>query len=227
VTIDQPAENLVNTEQKSRFRFVEIGYEVSIRDTISSERTDVGELCVETGEMPVGLMAGYLDGTSLILPPMGRERVYRTGDMAEQDEEGRIRILGRIDDVFKSFGHRVSPYELERLLLLHPDVDAAAVVPLPHPVGGSVPHAVIVGSAACPRSDDDLAADVLDHMGKQVQGGCHLYSIDIVDDLPRTGTGKVLRNAIVRTARPLGSARTPILDQSDRAGSDRRQQNFR
>jgi acetyl-CoA synthetase len=125
------------------------GYHITLRDARGRLTQRHGEICVDTndGVWPAGLMAGYLDGHghrhSSAAASSSSRAFYRTGDLGERDHDGHIRVLGRTDDVFKSFGHRISPYGLEAVLKSHSAVTDAAVIPRAHPDGGAVAHAVI------------------------------------------------------------------------------------
>lgn len=152
-----------------------------------------GEVEVDLVHEPVGVMLGYLGHPSradAVLTP-GR---YRTGDVGVQDESGWVRLVGRRDDVFKSFGHRVSPYELEAVLRAHPAVLEAAVVAVPHPVGGAVPHAVVIPSADAREAD--LPSRLLGYVEERVTPSLRLHAVHVVDRLPRTASGKVRRSAV-------------------------------
>ncbi|CAM5538395.1 Long-chain-fatty-acid--CoA ligase [Streptomyces tendae] len=123
-----------------------------------------GEICVELdGEegRPVGVMAGYPDDPTRTEHALGRGW-YATGDLGERDPEGWIRVLGRRDDVFKSYGHRVSPFEAETVLRAHPAVADVAVVPVPDDRAGLLPLAVVV-PAPGRTADAALASELLTH----------------------------------------------------------------
>ncbi|MFE2561878.1 AMP-binding protein [Streptomyces sp. NPDC059352] len=118
------------------------GYRIVLRDPETGEAGEAGEVCVDLTERPPGLMRGYAD-----LPGRTAEAfadgLYRTGDRGERCADGSIRLLGRMDEVFKSHGHRVSPMEIEAVLRTHPEVADAAVIPCPDPDGGLTPYAVV------------------------------------------------------------------------------------
>jgi acetyl-CoA synthetase len=176
------------------------GYRISLRDPETGTAGEVGELCVElSGGVPLGLMAGYLDDPERTVRAVGRGW-YGTGDVGERDAAGWIRIWGRRDDVFKSFGHRISPYELEAVLGTHPAVAEVAVVPAPHPVGGSVPRAVVVPRRGrrprAPQAAELLAAELLAHAAERLAPELRPASVSFVDALPRTSSGKIRRSAL-------------------------------
>jgi acetyl-CoA synthetase len=154
-------------------------------------RLEDGQVCVDLADRPAGMMKGY-DGEEARTRAALGGGIYRTGDLAEADSEGYIRILGRSDDVFKSGGHRVSPYELEALLRSHPTVRDAAVVPAPHPTLGQAAHAVVElmpGATPAP-------AELLDHVDARVTPALRVHTVQFTDRLPRTVSGKIRRAAV-------------------------------
>ncbi|WP_063771493.1 acyl-CoA synthetase [Streptacidiphilus albus] len=156
---------------------------------------DDGAVCVDLTARPVGMMTGY-DGDPVRTRQALGTGSYRTGDLAEQGPDGYLRILGRSDDVFKSGGHRVSPYELEAVLQTHPAVRAAAVVPGPHPVLGLAAHAVVELVPGRPARVEELLA----HVDAQVTRDLRIHSISFTERLPRTVSGKIRRSAVARPA---------------------------
>ncbi len=119
------------------------GYPVTLVDPLTEREADEGEICLDLGRRPVGLMVGYRDDPARTAEVM-RHGFYHTGDVARRDEDGYITYVGRTDDVFKSSDYRISPFELESVLIEHPDVVEAAVVPSPDPLRLSVPKAYLV-----------------------------------------------------------------------------------
>src|SRR5207302_4387542 len=109
-------------------------------------RGDEGEICLNLQPRPLGLMVGYRDDPSRTEEAM-RDSLYHTGDVASRDAEGYITYVGRADDVFKASDYRISPFELESVLIEHAAVAEAAVVPFPDPVRLAVPKAYVVLAA--------------------------------------------------------------------------------
>jgi acetyl-CoA synthetase len=170
-----------------------------------------GEICIDLTERPVGAMLGYLEGASEhpSHPGYRAEGAPRqaTGDLAECDDDGWVRLLGRRDDMFKSFDQRISPLELEAVLATHPRVLETAVIPLPDPVGGHVPHAVVVprvGTVPGPA----LARELLDHAARGLAEALRPRSVTFIERLPRTVTGKINRAAL-RSSVPSGGSIRP------------------
>ena len=171
-----------------------------------------GEICIDLTERPVGAMLGYLERASEhpSHPGYRPEGSWRqaTGDLAECDHDGWVRLLGRRDDMFKSFDQRISPLELEAVLATHPRVLETAVIPLPDPVGGHVPHAVVVPRPGTMPSPT-LARELLDHAAGGLAETLRPRSVTFIESLPRTLTGKINRAALRSSVVSGGSSRTP------------------
>ena len=193
------------------------GYRLVLREPGSAEHeagpgagVRSGEICVDLAERPVGAMLGYLQPASEhpAHPGYGSAGAPRqaTGDLAECDENGWVRLLGRRDDMFKSFDQRISPLELEAVLATHPRVLETAVIPLPDPVGGQVPHAVVVPRPSTVPSPA-LARELLDHAAGGLAEALRPRSVSFVESLPRTVTGKINRAALRRSAAASGELR--------------------
>ena len=193
------------------------GYRLVLREPGSAEHeagpgagVRSGEICVDLAERPVGAMLGYLQPASEhpAHPGYGSAGAPRqaTGDLAECDENGWVRLLGRRDDMFKSFDQRISPLELEAVLATHPRVLETAVIPLPDPVGGHVPHAVVVPRPSTVPSPA-LARELLDHAAGGLAEALRPRSVSFVESLPRTVTGKINRAALRRSAAASGELR--------------------
>lgn len=119
---------------------------------------------------------------------------YHTGDLGYVDDEGFLYITGRIDHMMKIGGHRVSPIEIERALLEHPDVSEAAVVGVPDGVLGEVPHAFVVPRPGARLSDDGL----LEHCRSTLQAHKVPKKVEVVAALPHNESGKVSRSMLAR-----------------------------
>ncbi|MCI0384324.1 AMP-binding protein [Streptomyces sp. CNQ085] len=152
---------------------------------------ETGELCVDLSDRPVGVMAGYA-GDERRTAAAFAGGLYHTGDLVVEAEDGSFGYVSRADDMFKSFDHRVSPLELERVLLSHPAVADAAVVPHPHPIGQWVAKAFVVPAA--PRGGDrSMARAVFEHLDGELPPQKQVHLITFADRLPRTASGKVRR----------------------------------
>jgi len=116
---------------------------------------------------------------------------YHTGDVARQDAEGYLTYIGRIDDVFKSSDYRISPFELESVLIEHPAVAEAAVVPSADPLRLSVPKAFIVLTAGA-SADAATAASIFRHVRERVSPYKRIRRLEF-GSLPKTISGKIRR----------------------------------
>ena len=106
------------------------GYVIDLIDPASGAHGETGEICIDLSQRPLALMVGYRDNFAHTAEVM-RDGFYHTGDVASRDSDGYITYVGRADDVFKSSDYRISPFELESVLIEHPAVAEAAVVPSP------------------------------------------------------------------------------------------------
>ncbi|WP_328941919.1 AMP-binding protein [Streptomyces sp. NBC_00250] len=175
------------------------GYRIVLRDPETGERGETGEVCVDLTERPPGLMRGYAG-----LPGRTAEAfvdgLYRTGDRGERCADGSIRLLGRMDEVFKSHGHRVSPMEIEAVLRTHPEVADAAVVPCEDPAGGLAPYAVVELHSESGESDSAahgrIGAELLALAAERLAPVFVPHGVTVVASLPRTRSGKVRRGEL-------------------------------
>ena len=113
------------------------GYPVVLVDPATGDRLEgddaEGEICIDLADRPVGLMVGYHGDAERDADAM-RDGCYHTGDVARRDADGYLTYVGRSDDVFKASDYRISPFELESVLIEHEAVAEAAVVPSPDPL---------------------------------------------------------------------------------------------
>src|SRR5579862_7007560 len=166
------------------------GYEVILVDPVSGEPSRDGEICLDLHRRPLGLMTGYLDDPALDEAAM-RGGYYHTGDVATLDDDGYITYVGRTDDVFKASDYRISPFELESVLIEHEAVAEAAVVPSPDPVRLAVPKAYILLTAASEPSPE-LARSIMAFCRDRVAPYKRIRRVEFAD-LPKTISGKIRR----------------------------------
>jgi acetyl-CoA synthetase len=166
------------------------GYDVVLIDPATGEEGDDGELCLRLDPRPVGLMKAYYGDPEKTAEAF-RDGYYHTGDMASRDERGIITYVGRGDDVFKSSDYRLSPFELESVLIEHPAVAEAAVVPSPDPVKLSVPKAFVV-LAAGHEAGPELAEDILRYCRDHLAPFKRIRRLEFAE-LPKTISGKIRR----------------------------------
>ena len=117
------------------------GCPVVLVDPVTGERADEGEICLDLTNRPLNLMTGYVGDPERNAEAFA-DGLFHTGDVARRDETGSITYIGRTDDVFKASDYKISPFELESVLIEHPAVVEAAVVPAPDELRLAVPKAV-------------------------------------------------------------------------------------
>ena len=164
------------------------GYDVSLLDAEGVEAEE-GEIALSLEPAPLGLMQGYLQEDETVRAPEGAW--YRTGDVAMRNADGTLTYVGRADDVFKSSGYRISPFELESVLIEHPLVAEAAVVPSPDATRTALPKAFVVlveGAAA----DAATAQAIFAHLRARLAPYKRVKRIEFFE-LPKTISGKIRR----------------------------------
>jgi len=149
-----------------------------------------GEICLVMKNRPAGLMAGYAGDASKTAEVV-REGFYHTGDVAARDADGYFTYVGRADDVFKASDYRISPFELESVLIEHPSVAEAAVVPSPDPVRLAVPKGFVILRAGHSPSRD-LAKDIFAFLRRRLAPYKRIRRLEF-SDLPKTISGKIRR----------------------------------
>jgi acetyl-CoA synthetase len=165
------------------------GYAIELIDPASGVAGDQGEICIDLSQRPLGLMVGYRDRDQNA--EAMRDGFYHTGDVASRDGDGYITYIGRSDDVFKSSDYRISPFELESVLIEHPAVAEAAVVPSPDPIRLAVPKAFIaLGSGHAPSRD--VARSIFEHSRGNLAGYKRVRRLEFTE-LPKTVSGKIRR----------------------------------
>jgi acetyl-CoA synthetase len=166
------------------------GYDVVLVDPATGEEGDDGELCLRLDPRPAGLMKAYYGDPEKTADAF-RDGYYHTGDMASRDERGIITYVGRGDDVFKSSDYRLSPFELESVLIEHPAVAEAAVVPSPDALKLSVPKAFVV-LAAGHQPGPELAEEILRYCREHLAPFKRIRRLEFAE-LPKTISGKIRR----------------------------------
>ncbi|GHJ15418.1 MULTISPECIES: AMP-binding protein [unclassified Micromonospora] len=152
-----------------------------------------GEICLDLASDPIGLMAGYL-GDPAATARVIRDGFYHTGDIARLDGDGHFGYVGRADDLFKSSGYRISPFELERALREHDTVTDVVVVPAADPVRFTVPKAFVELAPGIPQ-DTDAAGELFRFIATRLSPYQRVRRLEFVQ-LPRTSTGKVQRGEV-------------------------------
>ena len=166
------------------------GYAVILIDPATGEPAGEGEICLDLGRRPLGLMVGYHGDEERTAEAM-RDGYYHTGDVAGEDADGYLTYVGRADDVFKASDYRISPFELESVLLEHPAVAEAAVVPAPDPLRLAVPKAFVVLAAGF-EPNAATAASILGYCKANLAGYKRVRRLEFAE-LPKTISGKIRR----------------------------------
>jgi len=169
------------------------GVPVVLVDPVTGERVGrggEGEICLDLAQRPVSLMTGYQgdDGRNAEAMAGG---FYHTGDVASLDDDGYITYIGRTDDVFKASDYKISPFEVESVLIEHPAVAEAAVVPAPDAVRLAVPKAYV---ALVPgyELDAETARSIFAHTRARLAPWQRVRRLEEAE-LPKTISGKIRR----------------------------------
>jgi acetyl-CoA synthetase len=166
------------------------GFAITLIEVASGQVAEEGEICLDLARRPLGLMVGYRDDAERNAEAMAGG-YYHTGDVASRDSDGYITYVGRADDVFKASDYRISPFELESVLIEHPAVAEAAVVPQPDPIRLAVPKAYVV-LAAGHNPDRDTARDILAYAREHLAPYKRIRRLEFAE-LPKTISGKIRR----------------------------------
>ena len=170
------------------------GYDLDLLDDEgrSCEVGEVGEIVIRTDRRrPVGLFDGYYRDPDLT-EQSWHDGIYHTGDTAWRDEDGYYWFVGRKDDVIKSSGYRIGPFEVESALLEHPAVLECAVTAAPDPMRGQVVKATVV-LAARYQASDGLVAELQEHVRQVTAPYKYPRIVEFVQELPKTISGKIRR----------------------------------
>lgn len=157
-----------------------------------------GEIVVRLheGQKPLGLFKEYLNDPQLTAEAM-HDGIYHTGDVAWRDEDGYYWFVGRKDDVIKSSGYRIGPFEVESALMTHPAVVECAITGVPDEVRGQVVKATIVLAKNYKgKEGPDLVKEIQNHVKKVTAPYKYPRIIEFVEELPKTISGKIRRAAI-------------------------------
>lgn len=172
-------------------------YDIVILDSNGNEckNGELGEICIRVkDESPCGMFIGYYledDKTNEVW----HDGYYHTGDQATMDEDGYIWYAGRIDDVIKSSGYRIGPYEIESVVMELPYVIECAVTPYPDEIRGQVVKATVVLTDDAERTEE-LKKAIQDYVKKHTAVYKYPRIIEFVDELPKTISGKIKRAEI-------------------------------
>ena len=163
-------------------------------DGTSCEDGEKGEIVIRVGDKkPIGLFKGYYRDEEKTREAW-HDGIYHTGDMAWRDEDGYYWFEGRIDDVIKSSGYRIGPFEVESALMTHPAVVECAITGVPDDIRGMVVKAtVVLGKEWKDKAGDALIKELQQHVKKETAPYKYPRIIEFVDELPKTISGKIRR----------------------------------
>ena len=163
-------------------------------DGSSCEDGEKGEIVIRTDKhKPIGLFKGYYRDEELTRKAW-HDGVYHTGDVAWRDEDGYYWFEGRIDDVIKSSGYRIGPFEVESALMTHPAVVECAITGVPDDIRGMVVKAtVVLGKDWKSKEGHELVKELQNHVKHETAPYKYPRIIEFVDELPKTISGKIRR----------------------------------
>ena len=156
-----------------------------------------GELCIRGPQV----MKGYLNNPDATAHSIDAEGWFHTGDIARLDEEGSLWIVDRIKELIKYKGYQIAPAELEALLLTHPAITDAAVIPLADEEAGEIPKAFVVTDGSI--SPEEVSRFVADRVAPYKK----VRAVEIIDEIPKAPSGKILRRVLVERERGSAVAR--------------------
>lgn len=163
----------------------------------SAEVGEQGEIVIRTDRnYPTGLFKGYYRNENLSREAW-HDDIYYTGDVAWRDEDGYFWFVGRTDDVIKSSGYRIGPFEVESALMTHPAVVECAITGVPDEIRGQVVKAtIILAKNYQSQAGDALVKEIQEHVKKVTAPYKYPRIIEFVTELPKTISGKIRRTEI-------------------------------
>ena len=171
-------------------------YDVQLlrQDGTECEDGEKGEICIRIGDKkPLGLFKGYYRDEERTKETW-HDGIYHTGDMAWRDEEGYYWFVGRTDDVIKSSGYRIGPFEVENALMTHPAVVECAITGVPDPIRGMIVKATVVLAPEYKvKAGDELIKELQNHVKHETAPYKYPRLIEFVNELPKTISGKIRR----------------------------------
>jgi acyl-CoA synthetase (AMP-forming)/AMP-acid ligase II len=163
-----------------------------------------GEVCVRGPQ----IMKGYLNCPDATAQTIDAEKWLHTGDIGYADSDGHFFIVDRAKELIKYKGFQVPPAELEAVLLTHPQVADAAVIPVPDDEAGEVPKAYVVvkGETGLPARAGGVSLKVssqelMDFVAERVAPHKKIRSVEFIDQIPKSASGKILRRVLVQAER--------------------------
>lgn len=169
-----------------------------------------GEICLDLARHPLPLMVGYLGDEARTMEAMAGG-FYHSGDVATRDADGYLTYVGRTDDVFKASDYKISPFELESVLIEHPAVAEAAVVPAPDDLRLAVPKAYVALAPGYEQSEE-LAFDILKYAREHLAPFQRVRRIEFYE-LPKTLSGKIRRVELRQREQDSAASGAPIASE--------------
>ncbi|HKR61354.1 MAG TPA: AMP-binding protein, partial [Pyrinomonadaceae bacterium] len=148
------------------------------------------------------VMKGYLGNPQATSEMIDEHGWLRSGDVGYVDEEGRLFVVDRLKELIKYKGRQVAPAELEAILLTHPAIADAGVIPAPDEEAGEVPKAFVV------LQGDASAVEIMDFVAQQVSPHKRIRQLEFVDEIPKSPAGKILRRLLVQRERARSQPRS-------------------
>ena len=166
-------------------------------DGRSAESGEQGQIVIHTGKnYPPGLFKGYYRNAELTYEAW-HDNIYYTGDVAWRDEDGYFWFVGRADDVIKSSGYRIGPFEVESALMTHPAVVECAITGVPDEIRGQVVKAtIILAKDYKDKAGEALIKEIQDHVKQVTAPYKYPRIVEFVEELPKTISGKIRRTEI-------------------------------
>jgi acetyl-CoA synthetase len=160
----------------------------------SAEAGEQGQIVIRIDKnYPAGLFGGYYRNQQLTDEAMS-DGIYYTGDLAWKDEDGYLWFVGRADDVIKSSGYRIGPFEVESALMTHPAVVECAITGVPDEIRGQIVKAtVVLAKDYKDKAGEALVKTLQDHVKKVTAPYKYPRQIEFVEELPKTISGKIRR----------------------------------
>lgn len=172
------------------------GWQIELHDEEGRpvEQGEEGRIAIALDPRPVGLFIEYLNSPEANAESF-KGGFYYTGDKAYKDAEGYFWFVGRDDDIIKSSGYRIGPFEVESAILEHPAVQESAVVGSPDLIRGVIVKAFIILKPGYSPSET-LLKDIQSHVRRTTAPYKYPRAIEFVDELPKTLSGKIRRNEL-------------------------------
>ena len=163
-------------------------------DGTECEDGEKGEICVRVGDKkPLGLFKYYYRDEEKT-KEVWHDGLYHTGDMAWRDADGYYWFVGRMDDVIKSSGYRIGPFEVESALMTHPAIVECAITGVPDPIRGMVVKATVVLTKEWKdKKGDALVKELQEHVKHETAPYKYPRIVEFADELPKTISGKIRR----------------------------------